>query len=195
MSKDLQWYMITTISGKEEKVIESLKNRVVSENVSENFDVENGFKVMLVPHIAPKELEKKNAGEDYKVKTKNLFKGYIFVKMNMTNSAWYVVRNTQYVTGLVGSSGQGAKPTPVSGLEIKKMEKRVAKINEDFNSGKTEAPFAVGDLVEVTEGPAKGQVGSVMELNTNDQSAVIELILFERKTPTKIPFGNLSKKK
>ena len=79
--------MITTISGKEEKVIESLKNRVVSEQIENDFDTENGFKAMMVPHLSQKELEKKLAGEDYKIKARNLFPGYIFIKMNMTNEA------------------------------------------------------------------------------------------------------------
>jgi len=76
--------MITTISGKEQKVIESLKNRVVSESLEHIIE---DFKVMLVPHLTPKELEKKNNGEDFKIKDKNLFPGYIFLKMDMTNEA------------------------------------------------------------------------------------------------------------
>lgn len=183
--------MITTISGKEEKVIESLKNRVVAEGVDNHFDVENGFKAMMIPHIAPKELEKKLAGEDYKVKSKNLFPGYIFIKMNMTNEAWFLVRNTQYVTGLVGSSGQRAKPTPVSNLEIRKMEKQVVKITTDFEEGKFQSPFTPGTIVEIIDGPTKGQVGPIIDNNDDRQVAVIELILFERKTPTEIEYKNL----
>ena len=188
---DKKWYMITTISGKEEKVIESLKNRVVSEQIENDFDTENGFKAMMVPHLSQKELEKKLAGEDYKIKNKNLFPGYIFIKMNMTNEAWFIVRNTQYVTGLVGSSGQRAKPTPVSNLEIRKMEKQVAKITEDFEAGKIKSQFTPGTVVEVIDGPTKGQVGPIVENNDERQVAVVELILFERKTPTEIEYVNL----
>lgn len=186
-----RWYMITTISGREEKVIESLKNRVVSEKVEDLF---GDFKVMLVPHLTPRELEKRMAGEDYRVKMKSLFPGYIFAMMEMTNEAWFMVRNTQYVTGLVGSSGQRAKPTPVSNIEMRKMEKQVAKITDDFNSGKIISPFKEGLLVEVVEGPTKGQVGPIMEINDERQVAIVELIMFERKTPTEIEYKNLRKK-
>ena len=186
-----KWYMITTISGKEEKVIESLKNRVVSEQIAGDFEPEGGFKAMMVPHLSQKELEKKLAGEDFKIKNKNLFPGYIFIKMNMTNEAWFIVRNTQYVTGLVGSSGQRAKPTPVSNLEIRKMEKQVAKITEDFEAGKIKSQFTPGTVVEVIDGPTKGQVGPIVENNDERQVAVVELILFERKTPTEIEYVNL----
>ncbi|NQZ65773.1 MAG: transcription termination/antitermination protein NusG [Mycoplasmatales bacterium] len=187
-----KWYMITTISGREEKVIESLKNRVISEKVEDLFD---DFKVMLVPHLTPRELKKYLDGEDYKIKMKSLFPGYIFIKMEMTNEAWFMVRNTQYVTGLVGSSGQRSKPTPVSNLEMRKMEKQVQRITDDFNSGKVMTPFEEGILVEVIDGPTKGQVGPIIEINNERQVAVVELIMFERKTPTEIEYKNLKIKK
>lgn len=191
MDNKKRWYMITTISGKEQKVIESLKNRVVSESLEHIIE---DFKVMMVPHITPKEMEKKNNGEDYKIRDKNLFPGYIFLKMNMTNEAWFIVRNTQYVTGLVGSSGQRAKPTPVSNLEMRRMEKSVEKAKADFESGKIKSVFTPGTIVEVTDGPTKGQSGKVLETNDERQVAVVELILFERKTPTEIEHKNLKVK-
>lgn len=189
--KAKKWYMITTISGKEEKVIESLKNRVDSENMIDDFDLEDGFKVMLVPRITPKEMEKKNRGEDFKIKKRNLYPGYIFVKMNMTNEAWFMVRNTQYVTGLVGSSGQRAKPTPVSNIEIRKMQKRVAKFEDDFASGKVQTAFIPGTIVEIIDGPAKGQIGPILENDDERGISIVELVLFERKTPTEFHHKNL----
>lgn len=186
-----KWYMITTISGREEKVIESLRNRVEAEGLQHIFE---DFKVMLVPHLTPKELEKFLAGEDYKIKMKSLFPGYIFIKMEMTNDAWFLVRNTQYVTGLVGSSGQRAKPTPVSNIEMRKMESQVKKITEDFNSGKMVSPFKPGAIVEVIDGPTKGQVGPIVESSDERKIAVVELVMFERKTPTEIEYKNLKLK-
>ncbi|WKX02653.1 transcription termination/antitermination protein NusG [Candidatus Mycoplasma mahonii] len=181
---DKKWYMVTTISGKEEKVIESLKNRIVAEDLKE-FVIDD-FKIMLVPHLSPKEFDKKNHGEEFKVREKNLFPGYIFLKMDMTNEAWFIVRNTQYVTGLVGSSGHRAKPTPVSNLEIRRMEKAVEKARNDFDEGKIKSPFLVGTIVEVVDGPTKGQSGPVIETNDDRGVSVVELILFERKTATEI---------
>lgn len=204
---NLKWYMVTTISGKEEKVIESLKNVAISENLENAFfwekavdrdlmaeDFAGAFKIMNIPHIAPKELEKRSRGEDFAVKTKNLLPGYIFIRMEMTNEAWFKVRNAQYVTGLVGSSGQRAKPTPVSDRELRGFERKVAKQWEDFNAGKIASPFVPGTLVEIIDGPAKGQSGVVVESNDDRQVAVVEIILFERKTPTEIEHKNLKVK-
>jgi len=187
-NKNMKWYMITTISGREEQVIESLKNRQVSEDMENLFQE---FEVMMIPHITPKEMEKKLAGEDYKVKEKNLFPGYIFIKMDMTNEAWFIVRNTQYVTGLVGSSGQRAKPTPVSPLEMSKMKEKVKKIKADFEAGRIKTPFVVGTIVEVIDGPTKGQIGPIVETNDERGVSVVELIMFERKTPTEIAHKDL----
>ncbi len=187
-----KWYMITTISGREEKVVESLQNRIVSEGLEDLF---GDIKVMLIPHLTPKEAQKKILGEPYKVKTKSLFPGYIFIKMDMTNEAWFMVRNTQYVTGLVGSSGQRAKPTPVSDFEMKKIEKQIAKIKKDFDQGKNLNVFTPGTLVEVIDGPTKGQIGPILETNEEKKIATVELILFERKTPTDIDYKNLEIKR
>lgn len=188
---DKKWYMITTISGKEEKVIEALKNKASADEVSELED----FKVMTVPHLSPRELERKLNGETFKVRTKNLFPGYIFIKMDMSNDAWFLVRNTLYVTGLVGSSGSRTKPTPVSNLEMRKMAKRVETITNDFNEGKFKTQFLEGLMVEVQGGPMKGQLGTIIETNDAKSTSIIEIILFDKKTPTEIEHKFLKIKK
>ena len=183
-----KWYMITTVSGKEEKVVEALRNRVISE---EKTDVFEDFKVMMVPYIPPKELKKKLNGEDYATKTRSLFPGYIFIKMDMTNDAWFMVRNTQYVTGLVGSSGQRAKPTPISDLKMKKMERKVKEIEENFANGIIETDYAVGSFVVINDGPFKGQGGLIVEKNDAELKAVVEIEQFGRKTPTTFDYSIL----
>lgn len=180
-----QWYMITTISGKEEQVIESLKNRMISENMEGVFE---DFRAMMVPTISAKEYAKKLNNEKYKVKQKNLYTGYIFIKMDMTNEAWFMVRNTQYVTGLVGSSGQRTKPTPISEAQFQKMVVKANKIIDDFKNDIISSPFKQGMLVEITDGPNKGETGTITEVNDQKEVATVEIILFERKTPVTISY-------
>ncbi len=98
------------------------------------------------------------------------------------------------MTGLVGSSGQRAKPTPVSNIEMKKMKERVVKITSDFEAGKIAPMFNEGQIVEVIDGASKGLYGPVLEINQDRQVAVLELILFERKTPVEVAFKNLKVK-
>ena len=187
LTRIMRWYMITVITGKEEKVLESLKNRIISENMEELFE---DFKAMWVPKLSKTEMEKKVNGEPHKTPTNiNLFPGYMFIKMDMTNEAWFLVRNTQYVTGLVGSSGQRTKPTPISTMEMKKMEKKVQSIKDDFDKGKqreVKSKFEVGNRVEIIDGPSKGMQGKIVENNDSKAYAIVDLILFERVTPTQV---------
>ncbi|WP_232954229.1 transcription termination/antitermination protein NusG [Mycoplasmopsis phocirhinis] len=188
MDKKFQWYMISTVSGKEDIVIESLKNRIISEQVEADFDNEatpdGAFKIFKKPSLSAKEAEKKLNGEEYKVKMINMYSGYIFIRMFMSDEAWFVVRNTQYVTGLIGSSGKGAKPTPVSLKEIKRSFKSEAKFFKDFNEGKTENKFAIGEIVEIINGPFKGQTGKVISANDKTKTVSVEVEHFGRHVPT-----------
>ncbi|MGE5312804.1 MAG: transcription termination/antitermination NusG family protein, partial [Acidobacteriota bacterium] len=86
-----QWYAIHTYSGYEEKVAESINQRVESVDMADKI-----FGVMV-----PKEkmIEIKNGKR--KVVEKKIFQGYVLVDMKMTEDAWYIVRNTPGVTGFV----------------------------------------------------------------------------------------------
>ncbi|QDY87011.1 transcription termination/antitermination protein NusG [Mycoplasma anserisalpingitidis] len=193
--RKMNWYMISTISGKENVVVEALANRIIAEQVDGDFDpeaTENGpFKIFQKPVLTPKELEKKREGKDYKIKWVNMYPGYIFIKMDMTDRAWFVIRNTQYVTGLIGSSGKGAKPTPVTEREIRKSLQREKMALEEFNQGKYFVTFKVGDVVEIIEGPYTGERGIVQKISDNSLNAVIEIESFGKKVPVSISCSSL----
>ncbi|WP_029608592.1 transcription termination/antitermination protein NusG [Mycoplasma simbae] len=186
--KKFLWYMISTVSGKEDIVVESLKNRIISEQVDDCFDnnatPDGAFKIFKKPSLSAKEAEKKLNGEPYTVKMINMYSGYIFIHMYMSDEAWFVVRNTQYVTGLIGSSGKGAKPTPVTAREIKKCFKSEEKMLRDFNEGKMETKFTIGEIVEIIDGPFKGQSGKVIEANDTTKMVSVEVEYFGRNVPT-----------
>ena len=146
-----KWYMISTVSGKEDKVIESLWNKIRTEGM---IDLFNDIKIFKMPHLSGRELEKKSRGEEYKIKYVNIYKGYIFLNMVMTDEAWYLVRNTQYVTGLIGSSGKGAKPTPISKANFEKMVEKEKVLIEKFEAGDIETAYKEGIIVKVINGPS-----------------------------------------
>ncbi|RIV16958.1 transcription termination/antitermination protein NusG [Mycoplasmopsis gallopavonis] len=183
---NFKWYMISTVRGKEDNVVESLNNRIFAEQVEKSFELEatdkGPFKIFKKPTLTAKELDKKIHGDAYKVKWINLYPGYIFAKMDMTDKAWFVVRNTQYVTGLVGSSGKGAKPTPVTNFEMKKMFKAEQDAIDLFNTGKNLLELKVGDLIEVIEGPYKGEIAPIEKLILEENMAVISIETFGKKT-------------
>ncbi|MEG0699798.1 MAG: transcription termination/antitermination protein NusG, partial [Erysipelotrichaceae bacterium] len=132
------------------------------------------------------EVEYKNGKKIEKVK--NLYSGYLFVDMIMTDTAWYVVRNTPGVTGFIGSSGGGAKPFPVPAEEMESILRRLGKSTASFNIS-----YEVGDRVKILSGPFVGVEGTVESLNDETQEAVVLTIMLGRETPTDIGYGNLEK--
>ena len=106
-----QWYVVNTYSGHESKVKEKLEQRTVSMGMTDNI-----FRV-IIPETT--EVEVKDGVK--KEKVKKMFPGYVLVEMIMSDEAWYIVRNTPGVTGFIGSSGKGAKPFPLTKMEVDKI--------------------------------------------------------------------------
>lgn len=183
-----EWYMISIITGKEKKIIESLKNKIETANMQDLF---GEIKVFWIPTISSKEIIKKAQGKEYKIKEDNLYKGYIFIFMEMTDEAWFLVRNTEYITGLVGSSGGGSKPTPISNREFEKMLKRQQEKIEEFNSIEYKNPYQEGVMVKIKEGSFKDEKGKIVETNFENLVAVVEIVTFGRKVPVEFPYSNL----
>ncbi|HEY4537990.1 MAG TPA: transcription termination/antitermination protein NusG [Erysipelothrix sp.] len=174
--EDKQWYVVNTYSGHENRVKENLERRVQSMGIEEYL-----FTVLVAEE---KLIEYKNGKKVEKMK--NLFPGYLFVEMIMTDEAWYVVRNTPGVTGFIGSSGGGAKPFPVSPDEIESILRRIGMSDE-----KLVVDFKVGDTVKILSGPFVGVEGTVDSMDDATQTAMVLTILFGRETPTEISYADL----
>ncbi|UUD36812.1 Transcription antitermination protein nusG [Mycoplasmopsis californica] len=185
---ETQWYMVSTMTGKEDKVYESLQNRIVSEGID---DVIEAIHIFKEPRITKKELEKRDRGEEYKVKMANMYSGYIFIKMEMTDKAWFVIRNTQYVTGLIGSSGKGAKPTPVSPKEMERMFNKEREINDNFAKGIITSPFIVGAYVEIISGPFEGQQMKITKCDNVLKKVTGNVEIFGKLQPQEFDFSQI----
>jgi transcriptional antiterminator NusG len=174
-----EWFVVNTYAGHENKVKDNLHKRLETMGI-----VDNLFRI-LVAEEAEIEFDKKG-----KMKTKmhNLYPGYLFVEMIMTDDAWYVVRNTPGVTGFIGSSGGGAKPFPVAQEEIDEILRRIDQAGPVFNVN-----FKVGDNVRILSGPFKDMEGVIDSMNDQTQVASILVILFGRETPTDIDYNNIDK--
>ena len=107
-----QWYAIHTYSGYEEKVAESIRQRINGVDMADKI-----FDVMV-----PKEKQIQIKNGKRKVVEAKIFQGYVLVEMNLTDETWYIIRNTPGVTGFVGAD---TTPTPVSDKEIAKIKKRM----------------------------------------------------------------------
>ena len=173
-----EWYVVNTYAGHENRVKDNLEKRLETMGISDNL-----FRIVVAEET---QIEVKN--EKSKEVVKNIFPGYLFVEMNMTDEAWYVVRNTPGVTGFIGSSGGGAKPFPVKQDEIEKILRRIGQSDKNI-----EVDFAVGDSVKILSGPFSGMEGKVESMNDQTQVATVLIILFGRETPTDINYVDLAK--
>ena len=173
-----RWYVVNTYSGHENRVKDNLEKRVESMGIQDCL-----FRILVA-----EEPEIEIKGNKKIEKMHNLFPGYVFVEMKMTDEAWYVVRNTPGVTGFIGSSGGGAKPFPVAEDEMESILRRLG-----IRETKVQIDFAVGDRVKILTGAFQGVEGSVESLNDETQVATVLTILFGRETPTEISYGDLEK--
>jgi len=163
-----QWYAIHTYSGYEEKVAESIRQRINAVDMADKiFDV-------MVPK--EKQIEIKNGKR--KVVEKKIFQGYALVEMKLTDETWYIVRNTPGVTGFVGTSTQ---PTPVSDQEISKIKKRMG-----VEDPKHHIDFSEGEVVSITDGPFKGFDGAISEIDTQKCKVKVMVSMFGRDTSVEL---------
>jgi transcriptional antiterminator NusG len=173
-----QWYVITTYVGHEANVKEKLEARTESMGMQDNI-----FRV-LIPETT--EVEIKDGVK--KEKTKKTFPGYVFVEMVMSDEAWYAVRNTPGVTGFIGSSGKGAKPTALPPQEIDRV-----LLNMGMSRVDIESELKVGDKVNVIDGPFKGMIGTIDTIDTENNRLNVLIDLFGQETPVEVELFQVSK--
>ena len=168
-SKEPKWYVVHTYSGHENKV------KVNLEKLVEN----RGMQDLVLQVIVPTEDRVEMTDEGRKVKTRKIFPGYVIVKMIVTNESWYLVRNTQGVTGFVG---EGSEPIPLTDEEVRRLgiEKTVIVLN-----------IKVGDSVKIISGPFKGFTGMVEEVNADKQTLRTKVDMFGRATPVELEFDQV----
>lgn len=170
-SKKAKWYVIHTYSGHENKV------KVNIEKIVEN----RGMQDLVLSVIVPTEDHVEIKNGQRKVKTRKMFPGYVLVKMIVTNESWYLVRNTQGVTGFVG---HGSEPIPLTNDEVRRMGIEKVYIQLDIEPG---------DSVKVINGPFESFMGVVEEVNMDKQTLKVKISMFGRDTPVELEFGQVDK--
>ena len=166
-----KWYVVHTYSGHENKV------KVNIEKMVEN----RGMQDVILEIAVPTEdiLEVKDGQK--RVKTKKMFPGYVIIKMIVNNESWYLVRNTQGVTGFVG---HGSEPIPLTDEEVARMG--IEKVFIDIN-------VEVGETVRVISGPFEGFMAQVEEINVEKQVLKVKVSMFGRETPVELEFSQVAK--
>ena len=181
VKSEASWYVASTQSGHENKVKENLNRRM-----EQNSDLLKFIKQILVAEIEIDVL--KDGLPTGKKKKKNLYPGYVFIEMKMSDEAWFEVRNTPGVTGFIGSSGRGAKPFPVPTEEIEPVLKRLGLINQSMYDR-----YQPGDKVKVVHGSLEGTHGAILGINKDNGTVTLETIFFGRPTQLEVDFADIEK--
>ena len=171
-----EWYVVNTVSGYEYKVKEKLEMRINSMDLKENI-----FRV-IVPE--QKEIEYKNGVK--KEKIKKMFPGYVLVEMVMSDEAWYIVRNTQGVTGFIGSSGKGAKPFPLLPQEVDRILNSMGMSRVDVNKDLVE-----GNKVKIISGPFKDMMAKIDTVDMKEQKLNVLVDLFGQETSVEVDIAEV----
>jgi transcriptional antiterminator NusG len=177
-----RWYVVHTYAGYENKVKSNLASRVRSMTVEDRI-----FEVVIPMEDV---IEFKNGRKV--VVQKKVFPGYLLVRMDLDDHAWYVVRNTPGVTGFVGS---GAKPTPLSRREVEDI--LGTGVKEEGPQGEKKVrprlEYEVGEQVRVVTGPFADFNGVISEIDVDRSKLKVLVNIFGRETPIELEFGDVAK--
>jgi transcriptional antiterminator NusG len=173
------WYVIHSYAGYEKKVKGNLANRIVSLNMEDYiFQIE-------VPEEEVMEIKN---GQRKQVK-RNIYPGYVLVRMDLTDESWTAVRNTPGVTGFVGNAHH---PSPLSMDEVEKILAPRPVKKSDKPDIKV-VDFEVGESVTVMDGPFATLPASISEIMPEQAKLKVLVSIFGRETPVELSFNQVQK--
>jgi transcriptional antiterminator NusG len=172
-----KWYIVHAYSNFEKKVKESILDQARSHGLEEYFSD------ILVPTEEVVEIRR---GRKINAERK-FFPGYVLVKMEMTDEAYHLIKNTPKVTGFLGS---GLKPMPVSEKEVQRI---IGVAAEGAERPKPTISFEIGEQVRVTDGPFASFNGSVEQVDEDRARLHVAVSIFGRATPVELEYSQVEK--
>ncbi len=177
------WYVVHTQSGYEKKVTANLHARIQSMNMED--------KIYEVVIPMEEVVEFKN-GKKQTVQRK-VFPGYLLVRCEMVDESWYCIRNTPGVTGFVGQSDRGQKPTPLRRAEVRTFLSAKGLGTDETARPKPKLDYEEGESVRVKEGPFADFLGTVAEINADHMKLKVLVNIFGRETLVEMDFSQVVK--
>ena len=173
----MNWYIVQTFSGFEQKVSDTIKDIIKTKNLTEKI-VE-----VLVPIHQVTEVKRGKRVQ----RKKKYFPSYVLVKMEMNKELYHMIKNIQKVTGFLGTTGN---PVPVSEKEINKI---LGNIKEGSLVPEPHLTFEVGEQVKVCEGPFASFSGLVEEVDEEKARLKVSVSIFGRPTPIDLEYNQVEK--
>ena len=174
----LNWYVVHAYSGFEDRVMSTLKERVVQ------YGMEDNFGEILVPKeevVEMKEGKKRTTDRKF-------FPGYVLVQMEMNDDTWHMVKDMPRVLGFIG--GTSDRPAPISEAEANSILQRV---EEGVDKPTPKVMFEAGEVIRVIDGPFKDFNGVVEEVNYEKNRLRVSVLIFGRSTPVDLEFTQVEK--
>ena len=178
-----QWYVVHSQSGYEKKVQQSMNARIASMHIEDR----------IYEIVIPMEDVVEFKGGRKQTVQKKVFPGYLLVRCDMDDDTWFCIRNTPGVTGFVGQSHKGQKPTPLSRKEV---ETFLTAKGDGQDAPKRKAPkvdYEEGESVRVKEGPFADFNGTIAEINTDHLKLKVLVNIFGRETLVEMDFSQVAK--
>ncbi len=168
----MQWYVIHTYSGHENKVRASLEERLTAVGLRDRVGQ------ILVPTEDVVEMK----GGKRRVSSRKFFPGYLMIEMEMGDDIWNVINETPKVTGFLGS---GKDPTPLSEEEVEHIREHM---RGDTAEPKPRVDFDLGENVRVIDGPFSNFTGVIRDVNPERGKLKVMVSIFGRATPVELDF-------
>jgi transcriptional antiterminator NusG len=172
-----RWYIIHAYSNFENKVAESIREQAKQRGLSELFEE------VMVPKEKVVEVRR---GRKVDAERK-FFPGYVLAKMDLTDEAFHLIKNTPKVTGFLGADN---KPMPISDVEAARI---LHQVQEGIERPKPSVSFEVGEQVRVSDGPFASFNGTVEEVDEARSRLKVAVSIFGRATPVELEFGQVEK--
>jgi transcriptional antiterminator NusG len=172
-----RWYIVHAYSNFENKVAESIREQAKQRHLEHLFDQ------ILVPKEKVTEVRR---GRKVDAERK-FFPGYVLVKMELTDEAYHLIKNTPKVTGFLGTDN---KPMPISEAEATRI---LHQVQEGIERPKPTMSFEIGEQVRVSDGPFASFNGVVEEVDDARSRLKVAVSIFGRATPVELEFGQVEK--
>ena len=172
-----RWYIIHAYSNFENKVAESIREQAKQRGLTDLFEE------VMVPKEKVVEVRR---GRKVDAERK-FFPGYVLAKMDLTDEAFHLIKNTPKVTGFLGSEN---KPMPLSDSEADRI---IHQVQEGIERPKPSVSFEVGEQVRVSDGPFASFNGTVEEVDEARSRLKVAVSIFGRATPVELEFAQVEK--
>ena len=172
-----RWYIVHAYSNFERKVADSIREQAKQRHLDALFEE------IMVPTEKVVEVRR---GQKVDAERK-FFPGYVLVKMELTDVAYHLIKNTPKVTGFLGADN---KPMPITDAEAQRI---LTQVQEGIERPKPSVSFEVGEQVRVSDGPFASFNGTVEEVDDARSRLKVAVSIFGRATPVELEFGQVEK--